>query len=66
MTKHLTTLEFLERMAESPIGAVVMDRSDKKGDNQESLGIFLEDLASESLLVVREHVTQQEVDRVAR
>jgi hypothetical protein len=44
--QKLTTLEFLERLAESPVGAAVLDRSEKKGDDQKLLGVFLEDLAS--------------------
>jgi len=44
--QKLATLEFLERLAESPVGAAVLDRSEKKGDDQESLSVFLEDLAS--------------------
>ena len=44
--QKLTTLEFLERLAESPAGAAVLDRSIKLKDNDKALGVFLEDLAS--------------------
>jgi hypothetical protein len=44
--QELTTLEFLERLAESPVGASVLERSVKLKDNDKTLGVFLEDLAS--------------------
>ncbi len=44
--QKLTTLEFIERLAETPIGTAVLDASDKVNDKGRTLGIFLEDIAS--------------------
>ena len=44
--QQLTTLEFLERLAETSIGNAILERSSKVNVGQEKLGVFLEDLAS--------------------
>jgi len=44
--QKLTTLEFLERVAESSVGAAVVSRFKKTADENQALGIFLEDLVS--------------------
>ena len=41
--QKLTTLEFLERVAESSVGAAVLNRFKKTADEDPALGVFLED-----------------------
>ncbi|GAC13860.1 hypothetical protein [Aliiglaciecola lipolytica] len=44
--EKLSTLEFLERLAETPVGKEILNRSKKLGSDNSKLGVFLEDLAS--------------------